>query len=116
MIQINLYRYQVSRILASIAVFFAAMVLIGWWQEIEDFQTGYVGTVTMKVNTALGLFLLGTTLLVSWKSVSKLRLALLGFFMGSTFLLGCAVLSQYIFGIDLGIDQLLFVDTHTQTG
>lgn len=89
-----------------------AFVLLGWALRLEALKCLVPGTVSMKANTALGFLAAGLSLLLFNFSgpgeAAKRRLALaLAAFTG---LLGLASLSQYLFGRDLGIDQLLFTE------
>jgi PAS domain S-box-containing protein len=90
------------------------LVLFGWAFHMEHLKSVLPGLVTMKANTALGLALSGTSLWLLLpgefhagrrKIAHSLALLLT--------VIGAATLSEYLFGLDLRIDQLLF---HEPTG
>ena len=105
------YRH-VSRAAAAIVIAIGLLVLAGWLFNIAAFKSILPSLATMKANTALGFGLAGVSLLLAstgyenqWiKLVSKGCAAF-------TILIGVLTLSEYVFGRDLGIDQLLFKDT-----
>lgn len=83
----------------------------GWMLDIPLLKSLLPGAVEMKVNTAVGLVLAagGLFILGGRPSRSQQRLAqTLGL---AVLALGLATLSQYLFGWQLGIDELLFRDT-----
>jgi PAS domain S-box-containing protein len=85
------------------------MVLIGWLLNIPFLKSELLGFVTMKANTAVGLILAGASLaLLGWASRSARKLRLSQACAVASTLLGLLTLSQYLLGLDLGIDQLLF--------
>jgi two-component system cell cycle sensor histidine kinase/response regulator CckA len=96
---------------AMAAVALGCLVLGGWAFHIELLKSVLPGLVAVKVNTALGLVFSGTSLLLLLPGESSARtrhiarvLALL------VTLIGAATLSEYLFRLDLRIDQLLFVE------
>jgi PAS domain S-box-containing protein len=110
-----LSRYrQISRVAGGIVITIGLVVLTGWIFDIPAFKSIFPGLTTMKANTALAFALTGISLLLTYtdhahlwiKFVAKACAAL-------TVLIGLLTLSEYIFGRDLGIDQLLFKDTLT---
>jgi PAS domain S-box-containing protein len=100
----------------------ATVVLVGWAFGVEVLTSVLPGLVTMKVNTALGLGFSGISVWLqlpgksrSRKSLSITRysahvLALL------VVLIGAGTLAEYLFGVNLGIDQLLFRDPMGSVG
>lgn len=89
----------------------SAIVLMGWVLDVTILKSVVPGVVSMKANTAIGLGAIGLSLAaVASGPMGRLRRsAWLG---GSAVAIGvgAATLVQYINGVDLGIDQLLFVD------
>jgi two-component system, cell cycle sensor histidine kinase and response regulator CckA len=84
------------------------LVITGWGLHIEVFKSVLPGLVTMKVNVALCLLLLGSALLLLQEERgprTQFAGRLLALLAAA---LGLATLSQYHFGWDLGIDQLFF--------
>lgn len=110
-----------------ITIAVGSLVLIAWSFDITPFLKNWMpGTVPMKANTAIGFILAGISLLLAestkqdYKRVKRERGGKLprrfrhylsqGLAI-AVFLLGLLVVSQYLFGWDLGIDQLLFRDS-----
>lgn len=86
------------------------LVLLGWATDIDTLQSVVPGLATMKANTAVCFALAGAALLLrdrrTWRTACGAIL--------------CAVaaltLCEYLFGCDLGLDQLLFRDPgHPET-
>ncbi|MUG97678.1 PAS domain-containing protein [Scytonema sp. UIC 10036] len=101
------------RVAGALVVSVGCLVLIGWVLDIAVLKSVLPGLVTMKTNTALGFVLAGTSLFPLAQPTSrKLRLIsrLCSFIV---FLIGLSTLSEYLFGCDLGIDQLLFTEAHS---
>jgi signal transduction histidine kinase len=89
------------------------LVLAAWLADIEFLKSLSPGLPRMKANTALGFILSGATLLlVAHPSESTFvrRGAQVG--AGLVILLGCLTFAQYLFGVDLGLDQFLVRDPH----
>ncbi|MBI4726295.1 CHASE3 domain-containing protein [candidate division TA06 bacterium] len=81
----------------------------GWIFDVGILKSVLPGLVAMKANTAVGFLTSGLALLLlTWPGERKRFRLIAG--IGSAFvaLLGLASLSQYLFGWNLGIDQLLF--------
>ena len=93
---------------ASVAAI-ALLVLTGWFVGVPALARMVPGTTTMKVNSALG-FLAGavcvTALARPGPRAERVAMAA-GLFV---LIDGTAHLVEYLFGIDLGIDQALFRD------
>lgn len=93
------------------------LVLIGWALDISALKSVFPGSVTMKANTALAFLLAGLALWIFHRGqveASKRRLA-----QGCAVIvtsIGLLTLSEYIFGWDLGIDQLLFKEEQGAVG
>nr|MBA3685119.1 hypothetical protein [Planctomycetota bacterium] len=83
-------------------------VLVGWAFDIAWLKTVLPGLVTMKPNAAAG-FVAGGFALVLLARPRRLPARLLGgFCAGICLAIGAGTLAQYLFGVDLGIDELLF--------
>ncbi len=100
---------------AILTVAASALVLAGWALNLDMVESMGLGQNTMKPLTAVGLLLAGAGLAVLAGSSPDRgrpaadwprRLALLG--AGVAALLGGLILLEYLAGVDLGIDQLLF--------
>lgn len=84
------------------------LVLLGWLFEIEPLKTFGFGGVTMKANTSLSFLLCGLTIIFLQKSEKQMYTVIARFCSLIVALLGAIVLSEYIFNINLGVDELLF--------
>jgi PAS domain S-box-containing protein len=85
------------------------LVLFGWALHIELLKSLYPGLVVMKANTALGLAFSGTSLWMLLPGASRTRSLVVARCLASLVaLIGAATLIEYLFGLDLRIDQLLF--------
>lgn len=82
--------------------------LVGWVFDIPAFTSVLPGFVTMHANTALALVVAGVSLWLLGTAQAKNARALAA--VGATLvaLMGLLTLSQYLFGWDLGLDELLF--------
>ena len=89
----------------------SCLVLLGWAFHIPALLSVLPGLVTMKVNTAMGLAFAAISLWlqVPYDSRSHKR-DLARLLAGLVVIIGAATLCEYTFGIDLRIDQLLFLD------
>jgi PAS domain S-box-containing protein len=100
---------RLSRVAAALAAVIAVIVLLGWVLGIEVLKSGLPGLSTMKTNAAISTLLIAVGLLL-WQPRGAGRWpALLS--RGAATLAGLVALLtllQYMLGIDLGIDQMLF--------
>ena len=90
--------------------------LAGWHIDNDALKTFGFGGVTMKVNTTLCFLFSGLALFFLQNESRRLNIILARVFAAATFLLGLAVLSQYIFRINLGVDEFLFRDAPDSLG
>ncbi|HYO53452.1 sensor histidine kinase [Archangium sp.] len=87
-------------------------VFVAWLAGITSLKGLRPSLPTMKANTALGFMLSGATLVLVGlprRSAFVWRSAQVG--SGLVILLSGLTLAQYLFGVDLGLDQLLVADT-----
>ncbi len=94
----------------SVVVFLVGcLALMGWVFNIDILKSILPGAVTMKANTAVCFLLAGASLWLALNNTTDRRIHRLGqaFAIGVA-LIGLLTLSEYLFGWDLGIDQLLF--------
>ncbi len=98
------------RVAGALVVSIGCLALIGWVLDIAVLKSVLPGFVTMKANTALGFVLAGTSLFLSAKPTSYKKRLVSRLCTLVVFTLGLSTLSEYLFGWDLGIDQLLFTD------
>ncbi len=92
------------------------VVLYGWAFGIEPLKTVFPGLVTMKVNTALGLIFSAASLWLLLPGASPLRGRVARFLALLVTSIGVATLSEYLFGLNLGIDQLFLKDPQMSYG
>ncbi|MFZ3019398.1 MAG: PAS domain S-box protein [Gallionella sp.] len=94
-----------------LGAFIGALVLFGWLQDIPQLKSISPQWVAMKANTALGFALGGLALWLKAGEPARFRSFRLAFerlLAGIVVLIGALSLFEYLSGIDLGIDQLLF--------
>lgn len=85
-------------------------VLVGWALDVPELKAVLPGLATMKANTALALTLLGCgTALASFQAPARL----VALASGAAIAIAATVEAEYLFGIDLGVDTLLFDDPDT---
>ncbi len=100
---------RVARLFAIVVAALGLAVLAGWAFHIAALKSVAPEWVAMKVNTAIGFLLAGTSLFFAGCGVdtpdwARQRVAL----AAAVALLGLLTLGEYMFGADFGIDQLLF--------
>ncbi|MGH8868126.1 MAG: sensor histidine kinase [Actinomycetes bacterium] len=101
----------VSQLAAAATIALGALVMAGWVLDVTALRTLLPDATSTKVNTAVGLVLLGVALLLLRdKAAAGARLVAGKAAAGVLVLLGVAVLVEYAFGVDLGIDQLTYID------
>ena len=94
--------YYLSLTAASGVLLLGAAVLLGWYIHNADLIQVNRAFVPMQYNTALGFALAGLGLLAML--MSRARIAVI--FGALVLLVGALTLVEYIFGIDIHIDQL----------
>jgi len=93
----------ISPICGVISLTLGVLVLFGWYTHAVTLIQVHPSFVPMQYNTALGFLICGIGLIaVNFHKLKAAKYS--GIFL---FLLGSLTLFQYIFGPDLGIDQLL---------
>ena len=105
-------------LLSSVTLLIGAMVMLGWIFDVGLLKTVMPGFVNMKPNTALSFMVCGSG--AAWLSVRPDRTEAGGYF---GWLMACVAIGvggltlvQYVFGVQLGIDELLFKDAVVTTG
>ncbi len=103
----------ISRWASVATIALGCLVLIGWLLDVPIFKSLLPGMNAMKANTALGFVLCGLALWLLQHRPTPNAMATYAALAcaGLVTAIGLATLSQYAFGWDLHIDQLLFVDT-----
>lgn len=97
---------------AAGAIIIGCLALLGWGLEIRFFTSlsSFDSHPTMKVNTALGLIMLGIALSALRRGLYQL----LAFGSCAALLLSTGALYEHFFEVDLGIDNLFFTDSWSQ--
>lgn len=91
-----------------------SMVLLAWQFNIDPLKQVVAGWPTMKANTALCFLLSGIALIIQLRTAHpSVIVRILGTFIA---LLGFLTLSEYVLGVDLGIDQLLYTEDAAAAG
>ena len=98
----------VTRCLGLLVTAASLAVLLGWYLDLGPLRSLLPGQLDMKANTAIGLGLLGMVLVLRSRPNPLRRLVQV--LAGSVVLLGLATLAEHAWHIDLGIDELLFLD------
>ena len=95
----------------------ACMVLVGWVFDLKMLKSVGPKMIAMKVNTAVAFLVAGVALLLSpAESAARSRQRAARLCAAAVALIGGLVLSEYLFGWDLGIDQLLFAEMPSTPG
>ena len=94
-----------SALAGACVVLVGALILVGWSFDIDSLKSVY-GPITMKSNAAVGLVLCGLALIAHARGWPRIVIA----FGAVSAAIGALTLSQHLFGWNLGIDELLFVE------
>lgn len=104
-------RSTISVILALATLILGVLVIVGWWTRDDFLRSIIPGQVKMKVNVAIGFILTSIVLLLhhffrGGKATSYISdgLSII------VFTTGFLTLIEYVFGFNLGIDELFFAD------
>ncbi|HEX8824838.1 MAG TPA: HAMP domain-containing sensor histidine kinase [Archangium sp.] len=108
---------RLSLIQGGLVVLVGVVVFIAWLLDITTLQSLRPGLPTMKVNTALCFVLSGATLVLTGlpQRTPYVRWAARAG-AGLVILLAGLTLAQYLFDVDLGVDQLLIQDASPSAG
>ena len=108
-------RLPVRLALCGTLMLLGALVAAGWLLEIEVLKSVLPGLSTMKFNTALCFMLLGIGLVGAGSGNRQARL--LAAACGAVLtIIGGLTLAEYLWGYQLGIDELFVTDTGVLTG
>ena len=100
-----------ARVAAAVSILFGLASLTGWALGVQTLTSVIPSSVEMKANTAVAVVASGVALLllINGASTRCERFAqILGAVVAA---LGLATLSEYFFGVEIGIDQFLVRDT-----
>ncbi len=104
--------YHISKAAGILTIAAGCLVIAGWFFNIETFKNILPGTVSMKFNTAVCFILCGIALLLlnaPVLSANRKKVALVC--AGLVMFTGLLTFSQYIFGFNTGIDELLWKES-----
>jgi signal transduction histidine kinase len=103
-------RAAAAGLLAALAMLCGALALLGWWLNVAALKSLLPGAVAMKANTAVAILLCGMSLAAFThpRAAWLQRLAVMAGAFAAC--IGLATLTEYVFGLSLGIDELLFRD------
>ena len=96
---------------AALAALGLVVLTVGWWAGVDGVTRILPDLASMKANTAVGIILLGTALLAGPDRSGPLAMRISVGAFGGLALVGLATTVQYIFDLDLGIDELLAAET-----
>ncbi|GET41025.1 PAS domain S-box protein [Microseira wollei] len=125
---------QISAATSAFAIFIACLVLVGWGLDIAILKSVFPGAATMKANTAVCFILAGVSLWLTGrgggdagmgrrgespqivprpqkKTLRRYWVLVAQICAIASATLAILTLSQYLFGWNLGIDELLFRDS-----
>lgn len=106
-----------ARAASATAVFVGSLVLVGWGLDNSVLKNVFPGAVTMKANTALAFILAGMSLWMLGTDQASLRRRRIAVACAALVaLIGSLTLAEYLFGWNLGIDQLLFQESSDAAG
>lgn len=94
-------------IIAIVIITVSILAIFGWILQIELLTQIVSGLPTMKFNTALSFMLLGVVLIFIIKHIN---LATAHIVNGILLVIGIATLSQDVFGVSFGLDELFVPD------
>ncbi len=104
------YRRAVTLLALTVLAVAVAVLVGGWMFDIAVVRSVFPGAVGMKALTALGLAAAALALLLHDAHAGGHRRTLALALATLPGVLGVAVLTQYVTGVNLGIDELLFTD------
>jgi signal transduction histidine kinase/ActR/RegA family two-component response regulator len=103
--------------LAAIGFSIGAAGLLGWIFNNDLLKRIYPTLVTMKANTAICLMLVAiSVVLIEFRPATPLRRRLSQLLAAVVLLIGLITLSEHLFGLNSGLDQLLFHESQAEAG
>ncbi|AFZ00295.1 ATP-binding protein [Calothrix sp. PCC 6303] len=113
------HRYQipsnflVAQLVSAIIISLGCVVLLGWYFDVEVIKAGFgVSQTTIKANEALCFVFAGASLWLVLQCENSRVFYYLGILCARfSIVVGGLTFSEYIFGWNLDIDQILFVDS-----
>ena len=103
---------------AALSAGVGLVCIAGWVFDIPVLRSGHPGLVQIKANTAICLILLGSALWLRKAETRQTRgrIIVAQALAGLAAVVGLSSFGEYLFGWDLGIDQLLFVENADAIG
>ncbi len=101
----------ISKFAGYLVITISCIVLVGWVFDIPSFKSIIPGLATMKFNTALSFLLVGISLMLFEEQRNQKLWLIARCLAFVVTMLSLATLSQYLFGWNLGIDQIFFHDS-----
>ncbi|KAF0108989.1 MAG: histidine kinase [Anaerolineaceae bacterium] len=106
-----------ARVGSAAVILVGCLALMGWIFDITVLKSLLPGAVTMKANTAVCFLLAGASLWLALSNTTDRRIQRLKQACAVIVaLIGLLTLSEYLFGWNLGIDQLLFKESAGAVG
>jgi len=100
-------------LISTFVIALGASVLVGWAMNITILKSIFPSLVSMKANEAIEFILCGMTLLILFRrNIGNMSRSAAMFLSLIIILLAIATLSEDLFGLNLGIDQLFFHEFH----
>jgi PAS domain S-box-containing protein len=99
-----------ARLAATLTTLFGLVALAGWVFRIPALSSVLPGTAKMTANTAVGLILCGASLFILADRASPRRERLARACALAAMTIGLATLAEYVFAMQLGIDEFLIKD------
>ncbi|BAZ16118.1 signal transduction histidine kinase [Calothrix sp. NIES-4071] len=100
-----------TKLASAVVICISCIALLGWAVNIDIFKSLIPGAATMKANTAICFLLAGVTLWLKTQQRQNNRLYNLSrICIPVIFIVALLTLCQYLFGWNLGLDELLFRD------
>lgn len=97
-----------TRTCAALVIVVSILVLAGWVADVAVLRHGLIGAIDVRPSSAASLLLLAVALLLP-RNASRAVALLVA-------LVGAVTLGEYLFGIDLGIDDLGIVGARAEAG
>jgi PAS domain S-box-containing protein len=89
-------------------------VMLGWIMDISTLRSILPGLPTLRFNTALSFLLLGSSIwLLQNEEMSPAKKYVGKFLAGLALLMSLLTLGEYLFGWNLGLDELFIKDVHS---
>lgn len=106
-----------SRVGSVTAIVVGSLALVGWMLDIAVLKSAIPGLAPMEANTALAFILAGVSLWILQGEQTRQRARRFGLVSASIVaVIGLLTLSEYLFGWDAGLDQLLLNDPSAVVG